>query len=373
MAVAVTGATGFLGIHLVREMLAEHDELILLARTPASTVLRRMMRYYTELDVTPPEIRGLRERLRIVQVDLAAPDLGLDSRQFRLLADQIDAVWHSAGDTDLGGRLDQLRQTNVEGTRGVLALALAGARRPSVCHVSTAFVAGRRRSGVIAEDDLDDSHGFENLYEQSKFEAEVLVRRWASEHQRTVTVLRPSVLVTNRPFRGPRPGHPVKILVRRMIDVVRQHGEARAGTDRGRTRVRVVGDNEARLNFLPVELAARMMVRLAAAAPSGPVDTYHVVADHDVSVLLLTDLIERVLPLRIQLVPEVPPPLSALEFATGLQPSLTGYLLHRRRFDASRARASLAGARGANELLAPPVDLDYLASAIRESRPAGRG
>ncbi|AUS80082.1 type I polyketide synthase [Actinoalloteichus sp. AHMU CJ021] len=365
MTVAITGATGFLGIHLVRELLAEHDELIVLVRSSGPTALRRLMRFYAELGTTPAEVRDLRTRLRLVPVDLTAPGLGLRPPAFRALADEIDALWHSAGDTDLGGGLADLRRTNLDGTRGVLALALAGERRPRVYHVSTAFVAGRRRHGTVEEDDLDDSHGFENFYEQSKFEAEVLVRRWATEHARPVAVLRPSVLVTDRAFRGPRPGHPVGILLRRMADTVRQHQEPSTGRGSARTEVRVVGDHEARLNFLPVEEAARMMVRLAASGTTGLVDTYHVVARDDVSVLLLTGLVERFLPLRIRLVSELPAPLSALEFATSLQPALAGYLLHHRRLDASRTWSRLGGTAGTSEPSPPRIDLDYLSAAMR--------
>src|SRR5262249_43191732 len=42
-------------------------------------------------------------------------------------------------------------------------------------YISTCHVCGQR-SGLIAENDLDGKHGFFNSYEQSKFEAEQLVR-----------------------------------------------------------------------------------------------------------------------------------------------------------------------------------------------------
>src|SRR5205807_591367 len=59
-------------------------------------------------------------------------------------------------------------------------------------HFSTVFVSGDR-VGVIAEDELAARQSFRNAYEESKFEAEILVRR--AMGQLPCTVLRPSIVV----------------------------------------------------------------------------------------------------------------------------------------------------------------------------------
>jgi nucleoside-diphosphate-sugar epimerase len=61
-------------------------------------------------------------------------------------------------------------------------------------HVSTAYVAGTH-SGVFAERDHDVGQGFHNSYEQSKFEAERLVR---SCDGLPYTIMRPSIVVGDR-------------------------------------------------------------------------------------------------------------------------------------------------------------------------------
>lgn len=76
--------------------------------------------------------------------------------------------------------------------------------------MSTAFVAGARRTGVAYEDELDDGAGFENAYEQSKYEAELLVHAWSREHGRPALVLRPSILVTDVPSHPELPSHPCR-------------------------------------------------------------------------------------------------------------------------------------------------------------------
>jgi long-chain acyl-CoA synthetase len=86
---------------------------------------------------------------------------------------------------------------NVEGTRHVLELAeLAAARGDGLgCygHISTAYVAGDHR-GSFPERAHDLGQGFRNTYEQSKFEAEALVRAAGLPAR----ILRPSIIVGDR-------------------------------------------------------------------------------------------------------------------------------------------------------------------------------
>ena len=63
-------------------------------------------------------------------------------------------------------------------------------------YISTAYVAGCHR-GVFGEDDLDVGQRFRNAYEQSKFEAERLVRA-AGAGGLPVTIARPSIVVGDR-------------------------------------------------------------------------------------------------------------------------------------------------------------------------------
>ncbi|WP_306920959.1 SDR family oxidoreductase [Streptomyces luteogriseus] len=205
-----------------------------------------------------------------MEIDLCRPELGLSGGAFRRLADELDVIWHCAGNINLDDDLGYLRRTNTEGTRRVLELAAAGARRPLFLHIGTAFVGGARREGVIYEDELDDRHGFENCYEQSKYEAEVLVRDWSKHHGRPVVVMRPSVLVTDLPPSPDLPPHPLQFLSRIVESSVR--GSGPAGRDvpgERRPVVRLVGDPRGHLNLMPVEHAAAVMVRLASLPPLG--------------------------------------------------------------------------------------------------------
>ncbi|MEW2546750.1 SDR family oxidoreductase [Streptomyces sp. NPDC047002] len=361
MSVALTGATGFLGLRILRRLLDEHPSLTLLARREPGSVFRRIERFL-ELSGEPDELAAqLPRRLRVVQTDLERPRMGLPKSAFQELADGLDTIWHSAGDTSLQSALPALRRINVDGTRRVLELAAAGRGRPVVHHVSTAFVAGRRREGVAYEDELDDTAGFENAYERSKYEAEVLVRAWSREHGRPVVVLRPSILVSNLPPHPDLPCQPLQHVERVVRETLRATGRARAqGTAAGRPVVRLVGRAQGHLNMMPVEEAASVMARLASRAPSGGADTYNVVHEHDVPVSAVTALLGHLGGLTARLVEERPPTVSALEAALDLYPGFTCYLRHRRRFDDTRVRTVIGAPRSATR-----VDVGYLLSGLR--------
>ncbi|ONI87853.1 hypothetical protein ALI144C_07885 [Actinosynnema sp. ALI-1.44] len=104
----------------------------MLARRSVPDPLLRIRRFLALVDPPGPLRQELASRVRVVEVDLTE------------LAEDVDVIWHCAGDTDLTGDLEPLRQTNVEGTRRVLEWAALCPRKPVVHHLSTAFVAGRR-------------------------------------------------------------------------------------------------------------------------------------------------------------------------------------------------------------------------------------
>ncbi len=359
--IAITGATGFLGVHLVRELLERNASLTVLAHAGSGDAADRLARFLRATGASPRLIDDLPRRISVVDVDVAEPFLGLDRADFRRIADGVDAVWHSAAQTKLAGDLAELRHVNVDGTRNMLALAAAGGRRPRFYHVSTAFVAGLRPDPVVYEDQLDASRGFASPYEQSKYEAEVAVREWSAGSGRPVVVFRPSVLVSHRPPHPDRPSDTMEAVARFMLTIASmavESGLADAEEPVVQT-VRVVGDPQARWNVMAVEDAVRDMVRLAERPPPGATATYHIVSTRDLPVSLPVDLLESFLPVRVELVDQPPADPTPLERIIGAVPGFLMYLRHRHVFDDTRTRTAL-GERLAETL----VDRDYLLSGL---------
>lgn len=355
---AITGATGFLGIHILGELLRGDETFTLLTR-PQSDPINRIAKALP-LAVADGQLwteEELRERLTVVPVDLVAPKLGLSDERFQELADSADAILHCAGSIELDADLAELRLTNVGGTTRILELAEAGSREPHLFHVSTAFVAGKRRSGLIYETELSDVQGFENNYEQSKFESESLVRDWAQRTGRRVVVLRPSALIVDRPPHPDFPLHPLSFLSTSADSGMRLFSVS-GRPMRTKMSIRLRGDPNGHLNYMPADEAADEMVRLMRLAPEG-LNTYHVVHHQDVAVQTLVDLFNALSPIPLTLVegPIEDPNLleRRLRWASGFFP----YLAHSRTYDTTGTRAVIGGPHRRTM-----VDFDYLLGSV---------
>ena len=169
--ILITGATGFLG----REVLTR-----LLGAAPR-------LRVYAL--VRDPLLLDADSRIVPLIGDLRADGLGLAPNDRAAVRRDVSAIIHLAADTTFSAPLERARAVNTRGTERVLELASECASPAHVAHVSTAFVAGRR-TGVIAEE-ATEATSWVNAYEQSKHEAEALVRERASSW----VILRSSTVV----------------------------------------------------------------------------------------------------------------------------------------------------------------------------------
>jgi thioester reductase-like protein len=195
--VLLTGATGFVGMELLVRCL-ERTERHVLAIVRADTDESARER----IDAVLANLFGDRagrfgDRVTAVAGDMTAPGLGLDPLRWDSLAAESTMIVHCAASVSFGQSLDEARAINVEGTRRMLDLAgraqaLGGLER--YAQVSTAYVAGTH-AGRFSECDLDVGQGFNNSYEQSKFESEQLVR---SCPDLPFTIFRPSIVVGDR-------------------------------------------------------------------------------------------------------------------------------------------------------------------------------
>ena len=184
--ILITGATGFLGVQLVHELLQRQPSatLALLIRDrPGQSGQQR-----ADLFVPPAE----RHRVHVYSGDVSQPNCGLDPAVYQQLAASITRVIHSAATVRFDHTLDEARHINVEGTRRILDLAAAAPHLRSLAYVGTAYVAGER-TGLIREDELAIGQSYRNTYEQTKSEAETLVRSYLTRIPGVI--LRPSIIV----------------------------------------------------------------------------------------------------------------------------------------------------------------------------------
>jgi long-chain acyl-CoA synthetase len=190
--VLITGATGFLGTQLTQRILREtqHEILVLVRGTDEVTATQHLKRAWWEF---PELIDAIGNQIHLIKGNIAKKELALEKEEYLNLVQSVTHIIHTAADLRLNAPLEELRETNREGTINILKLGREieenhGLDRFS--HVSTAYVAGGRK-GIIDEGSLTDEAGFLSNYEESKYESELEVK---NSHLR-VSVFRPGMIV----------------------------------------------------------------------------------------------------------------------------------------------------------------------------------
>jgi thioester reductase-like protein len=175
----VTGATGFIGRHLVERLLEREGTVYVLVREGSRARLEELISRWG----APPD------RIIPVTGDLTAPMLGVSDEDAARLED-VDHFFHLAAVYDMSADDETNRRSNVEGTKNAVDLAnRLRARR--LHHVSSIAVSGRHR-GLFTENMFDEGQKLADPYSQTKFESEKLVRERAQVPWR---VYRPAIVV----------------------------------------------------------------------------------------------------------------------------------------------------------------------------------
>ncbi|MCP4696731.1 MAG: amino acid adenylation domain-containing protein [Gammaproteobacteria bacterium] len=192
-AVFLTGATGFLGVYLLSELLAQtRADVYCLLRASGIEEGKKKLRDKLESHALWDETHA--SRIIPVPGDLSQPFLGLSAQHFQQLGEQMDLIYHSGALVNFIYPYAALKAANVFGTREILKLAVQGKTKP-VHYVSTLsvfFSFDASEAGTVLESAHIDryAHGLEDGYSQSKWVAEKLVVT-AGERGLPVSVYRP--------------------------------------------------------------------------------------------------------------------------------------------------------------------------------------
>ncbi|MEX2267516.1 MAG: SDR family oxidoreductase [Acidimicrobiia bacterium] len=195
MTTLLTGATGFLGRHVLWDLLrrdATETVHCLMRPSRRATPERRLDQLLGPAGGNlSPEARA---RCHAVTGDITDDVLIADSADRARLIGEVDRVIHCAATVMLDTPLTDARRINVGGTQNVLRFATDAQTHGDlrrVDHFSTAFVAGKA-AGVAREDELVPG-GFNNTYERTKWESEQIVREL--QQDLPISIFRPSIIV----------------------------------------------------------------------------------------------------------------------------------------------------------------------------------
>ena len=261
-AIFLTGATGLLGSYLLKLFLEEGYNTFVLSRGIGNKHAQKRVTdslvFWDSKFISKKHFQNL----NVLQGDLTRKNLGLCKTDIDLLKNNIDEVFHCAAGTQFNAPIEELRKINVEGTKRILDFAHVISRKHflnKINYISTAFVAGKYK-GEYNESDFKLGQYFNNTYEKSKFEAEMLVRKSDICGAR-ILIFRPSIIAgeysTGKSIDFKMFYEAIRLLSLQIFD-------------------KIPMQLNSKLNLVPVDLAAKAIFVLSSNVSD--CETFHIVA-----------------------------------------------------------------------------------------------
>jgi len=191
--VLLTGATGFLGAHLLAHLLAAGVPRIV-CPVRANDDAHAHVRIRAGLAHYGIAIPDLELRVHALASDLAAPGLGIASDRYAALARSIGSIYHCAAEVNWALPYEALCRPNVEATRALLRFACSETAKAVHFVSSVAACYSTRDPGPVDEQRaVADPAGIHLGYGQSKWVAERLIEA-AARRGLAATIYRPSLI-----------------------------------------------------------------------------------------------------------------------------------------------------------------------------------
>ncbi|WP_375037834.1 AMP-binding protein [Acinetobacter sp. RW6] len=179
--ILITGVTGFIGAHVLKEILENTTSNLycLLRATDEAHSYSKL--YSTFLHYFPDfYLSDYIHRLVLLRGDVSENNFGLDEKDYEVISNKVDAIYHFAADTRLIGNEEDFSKTNLKSVENCIDLSLIN-KIKDIHYMSTLAVSGVNRNNELVaftELDLDIGQEFQNFYEETKFNSEKLLNKF---------------------------------------------------------------------------------------------------------------------------------------------------------------------------------------------------
>lgn len=255
--VLLTGSTGFLGSHLLAEILSTGSTRVsCIVRAPDNNTARNRIKAALQTWDLWEDSFG--SRFDAFRGDVSKPFLGLSTNDYLHLARRVDTVYHSAAAVSFIAPFAELEEANVTGTIEILRFAgtLAQKRLTYISTLSVFFDVGNEPLCGMEVPVNNLYSGIVTGYAQSKWVSEQLVHEYARLSGQAL-VLRPGRLLgSTRNYKCPRDD-----LTICLIASVLETGVAPDFDD--------IGAPDWQIDLTPVDCCARLAHRLSLQGETG--------------------------------------------------------------------------------------------------------
>ena len=250
----VTGASGYLGAHLIERLVSLNAEARVIALVRSATHaegITKLERALTTYQLHLAESDWV--RVEVVLGDVSRARLGLEPPLWDRLAHSVTHIFHSAAVVHLTRLYDELAPTNVDGLMTILELQRSGPLKVlNYCSTLSVFVSTDQNQGLLfEEDDLLGVGRVYGGYAQSKWVAERIL--WERDDEHTPSRIFRLGLLTANSITHVSSTH--DYLARFIAGLIELGGIPEGPRD------------QLRFDMTPVDYAAHAMVTLGTAQP----------------------------------------------------------------------------------------------------------
>ena len=175
----LTGATGFLGTQILRQLLRRLDVGTVVVHVRAESLDLAKRRVITSAEAAGWSVDAFSSKLEVWIGDLAHPRLGLTFQQWEFLG-SFDAIIHNGAAMQWNADYSALKPSNVMSTMellSVLSVSRYSHRSPRFVYVS----GGRDFGDEVSDDEVADRLASVEGYSQTKLASELLVKNFAQK------------------------------------------------------------------------------------------------------------------------------------------------------------------------------------------------
>ena len=283
--VLLTGATGFIGIHILYELIhTTKNKIYCLVRGDNDEARKKKLLdnfdFYFNEDISS----YINNRIFIVGGDISYINLNLEQSNYEFLQKNINTLINAAAIVKHYGNFEDFERNNIEGTRNIIDFAFNNNIR--LIHLSSISVSGNylvkqdNRNVDFSENDLYiGQHYQDNNYVYSKMEAEKLIFQYMSKGL-TAKILRIGIASGRFSDGFFQKGIDENAFYGRIKSIVKMHAISDAMTLQ-------------KIEFTPVDLCAKAIVVLAKNSV-GDNKVYHIYNHNIVAIFKLLEALKKI-------------------------------------------------------------------------------